>query len=160
MTDTSAWVLTNKLSEATRRQTMTELFSPDQGIGLSMLRQPMGASDFAVNGSYSYDDMPAGQTDPDLSAFSIDHDRTYIIPRLREALQINPTLTLMANPWSAPGWMKTSESMITGSLKPEYYQAYANYFVKFLKGYRAAGLPTDYVSVQTSRCTSPGTTRE
>jgi len=148
MTDTSAWVLTNKLSEATRRQTMTELFSPDQGIGLGMLRQPMGASDFAVNGSYSYDDMPAGQTDPDLSAFSIDHDKAYIIPRLREALRINPKLTMMASPWSAPGWMKSSDSMITGSLKREYYDAYARYFVKFLKGYRAAGLPTDYISVQ------------
>ena len=156
MTDTSAWVLTNKLSEATRRQTMTELFSPDKGIGLSMLRQPMGASDFAVNGSYSYDDMPPGQTDPGLSAFSIDHDRAYIIPRLRDALRINPGLTLMANPWSAPGWMKTSDSMITGSLKPEYYDAYAKYFVKFLKGYGAAGLPTDYVSVQNEPLYEPG----
>lgn len=156
MTDTSAWVLTNKLSDATRRQTMTELFSPVQGIGLSMLRQPMGASDFAVNGSYSYDDMPAGQTDPGLSAFSIDHDRAYIIPRLREALRINPALTLMANPWSAPGWMKTSDSMITGSLKPEYYDAYAKYFVRFLKGYRAAGLPTDYISVQNEPLYEPG----
>jgi O-glycosyl hydrolase len=148
MTDTSAWVLTNKLSEAARLKTMNALFSPDQGIGLSMLRQPMGASDFAVNGSYSYDDMPAGKTDPNLSSFSIAHDQAYIIPRLREALQINPSLTMMANPWSAPGWMKTSDSMITGSLKPEFYDAYAKYFVKFLKGYRAAGLPTNYVSVQ------------
>jgi len=148
MTDTSAWVLTDKLNEATRRQTMTDLFSPDQGIGLSMLRQPMGASDFAVNGSYSYDDMPAGQTDPDLSKFSIAHDRAYIIPRLRDALRANPALTMMATPWSAPGWMKTTDSMVKGSLKPEYYDAYAKYFVKFVEGYRAAGLPTDYVSVQ------------
>ena len=121
-----------------------------------MLRQPMGASDFAVNGSYSYDDMPAGQTDPDLSAFSIDHDKAYIIPRLREALRINPKLTMMASPWSAPGWMKSSDSMITGSLKREYYDAYARYFVKFLKGYRAAGLPTDYISVQNEPLYEPG----
>ncbi|MDA0160457.1 discoidin domain-containing protein [Solirubrobacter ginsenosidimutans] len=156
MTDTSAWVLTNKLSDAARRQTMTELFSADHGIGLSMLRQPMGASDFAVNGSYSYDDMPAGQTDPNLAAFSIDHDKAYIIPRLRQALAINPKLTMMANPWSAPGWMKTSDSMITGSLKPEFYDAYARYFVKFLKGYRAAGLPTDFISVQNEPLYEPG----
>ena len=90
MTDTSAWVLTNKLTETTRIKTMNALFSPDQGIGLSMLRQPMGASDFAVNGAYSYDDMPAGQSDPTLSSFSIAHDQGYIIPRLREALRINP----------------------------------------------------------------------
>jgi O-glycosyl hydrolase len=156
MTDTSAWVLTNKLSAATRAQTMTDLFSPNRGIGLSMLRQPMGASDFAVNGSYSYDDLPAGQTDPGLSSFSIDHDKAYIIPRLREALRINPKLTLMANPWSAPGWMKSTDSMITGSLKPEYYGAYAKYFVKFLKGYRAAGLPTHYISVQNEPLFEPG----
>jgi O-glycosyl hydrolase len=156
MTDTSAWVLTNKLSDATRRRTMTDLFSPGRGIGLSMLRQPMGASDFAVNGSYSYDDMPPGQTDPDLSEFSIDHDRAYIIPRLREALRINARLTLMANPWSAPGWMKTSDSMITGSLRPEFYGAYARYFVKFIKAYRAAGVPTDYISVQNEPLYEPG----
>ncbi|HYO17059.1 MAG TPA: hypothetical protein VES02_00125, partial [Dermatophilaceae bacterium] len=127
MTDTSAWVLTSKLSEAARRQTMKDLFSPEQGIGLSMLRQPMGASDFAVNGSYSYDDLPAGQSDPGLSRFSIAHDQAYIIPRLREALRLNPALTMMASPWSAPGWMKTSDSMVTGSLKPEYYDAFAGY---------------------------------
>jgi O-glycosyl hydrolase len=148
MTDTSAWVLTNKLSDATRRATMAELFSPTKGIGLSMLRQPIGASDFAVNGSYSYDDMPPGQTDPTLSHFSIDHDRAYIIPRLREALRLNPKLVLMASPWSAPGWMKTTDSMIQGSLKPQYYDTYAKYFVKFLKAYLAAGLPTDYISAQ------------
>jgi len=156
MTDTSAWALTNKLSEATRLSTMNALFSPEKGIGLSMLRQPMGASDFAVKGSYSYDDLPAGQSDPGLSTFSIAHDQAYIIPRLREALRVNPALTMMANPWSAPGWMKTSDSMVTGSLKPEYYDAYARYFVKFLQGYRAAGLPTDYVSVQNEPLYEPG----
>jgi O-glycosyl hydrolase len=156
MTDTSAWVLTNKLTDAARSATMAELFSPTEGIGLSMLRQPMGASDFAVNGSYSYDDMPAGQTDPTLSHFSIDHDRAYIIPRLLEALQLNPDLVLMANPWSAPGWMKTTDSMIQGSLKPEFYDAYARYFVKFLKAYLAAGLPTDYISVNNEPLYEPG----
>jgi len=156
MTDTSAWVLTNKLDAATRTKTMNALFSPGAGIGLSMLRQPMGASDFAVHGSYSYDDQPAGKQDPTLSGFSIAHDQPYIIPRLQEALRINPSLTMMANPWSAPGWMKTSDSMVTGSLKPQYYDAYARYFVKFLKGYRAAGLLTDYVSVQNEPLYEPG----
>jgi O-glycosyl hydrolase len=148
MTDSSAWLLSNKLTDAARRQAMTDLFSPTKGIGLSMLRQPMGSSDFTVTGAYSYDDQPSGQTDPGLADFSIDHDRAYIIPRLREALQNNPSLTLMASPWSAPAWMKTTDSMITGSLKPENYDAYARYFVNFLKDYRAAGIPTDYVSVQ------------
>ena len=127
---------------------MRSLFSPTDGIGLSMLRQPMGASDFAVDKAYSYDDQPAGQIDPELSDFSIDHDREYILPRLREAYTINPELTFMATPWSAPGWMKTSDSLITGSLLPQYEQAYAQYFVKFIEAYREAGIPTHYVSMQ------------
>ena len=113
-----------------------------------MLRQPMGASDFAVGRAYSYDDQPAGQTDPDLSDFSIEHDQAYILPRLREALRLNPRMALMATPWSAPGWMKDSDSMITGSLLPAYHQAYADYFAHFIKAYQDAGIPTHYVSMQ------------
>ena len=156
LTDSSAWVLTHKLDAAARRRTMTALFDPRKGIGLSMLRQPMGASDFAVHGSYSYDDVPAGQTDPTLSRFSVDHDRAYILPRLREALRTNPRLTVMATPGSAPGWMKTTDSMIGGSLKPEFYDAYARYFVKFLQAYKAAGVPVDYVSLQNEPLYEPG----
>ncbi|MET1007028.1 MAG: discoidin domain-containing protein [Propionibacteriaceae bacterium] len=155
MTDTSAYLLSNKLTAATRRQAMNELFSRD-GIGLSMLRQPMGASDFAVNGSYSYDDQPAGVTDPDLSDFSIAHDRDYIIPRLREARRLNPKLTMMSTPWSAPGWMKDTDSMVTGSLKPEFFRAYANYFVKYLKAYQKAGVRQQYVSPQNEPLFEPG----
>ncbi|HET9649758.1 MAG TPA: discoidin domain-containing protein [Microlunatus sp.] len=147
MTDSSAYVL-SQLSPDERARTMRELFSPTEGIGLSMLRQPMGASDFAVQRPYSYDDQPAGQTDPELLDFSIDHDRGYILPRLREAFDLNPDLTFMATPWSAPGWMKTSDSLIGGQLRPEYEQAYAQYFVKFIQAYREAGIPTDYVSMQ------------
>ena len=90
MTDSAAYVLSRDLSPWVRRQTMRDLFSPTEGIGLSMLRQPMGASDFAVGRVYSYDDQPVGQTDPDLSDFSVGHDRAYILPRLQEALRLNP----------------------------------------------------------------------
>ncbi len=131
---------------------MRELFSTTDGIGLSMLRQPMGASDFAVGRAYSYDDQPTGRTDPDLSDFSIRHDRAYILPRLREAYDLNRGITFMASPWSAPGWMKKGAdpqgSMIKGSLRERYHQTYANYFAKFIKAYRRAGIPTDYVSMQ------------
>src|SRR4051794_31532715 len=82
MTDSSAHLLT-RLPNRARRDTMRSLFSPTDGIGLSMLRQPMGASDFAVRGAYTYDDQPTGQTDADLSEFSIRHDRAAILPRLR-----------------------------------------------------------------------------
>jgi O-glycosyl hydrolase len=147
MTDSSAYVL-SKLPADAREKVMRSLFSPTDGIGLSMLRQPMGASDFAVDKAYSYDDQPEGQTDPGLADFSIDHDRDYILPRLQEAYKINSELTFMATPWSAPGWMKTSGSLITGSLLPQYEPAYAQYFVKFIQAYRAAGIPTHYVSMQ------------
>ena len=147
MTDSSAYVLSNLPTKA-RRKVMRSLFSPTDGIGLSLLRQPMGASDFTVDTAYSFDDQPAGQTDPDLSDFSIDHDRDAILPRLREAYKINPDLTFMATPWSAPGWMKTSDSMITGSLLPQYEQVYAQYFVKLIQAYRAAGIPIRYLSMQ------------
>lgn len=147
MTDSSAYVL-SQLPAKTRTSIMTELFSTSKGIGLSMLRQPMGASDFAVEKAYSYDDQPAGQTDKDLSDFSIDHDRAYILPRLREAYAINGRISFMASPWSAPGWMKDTDSMITGSLLERYERAYAQYFVKFIRAYAKAGIPTDYVSMQ------------
>ena len=147
MTDSSAYVLSG-LPAKTRRSIMTDLFSSREGIGLSMLRQPMGASDFAVGQAYSYDDQPAGQTDRDLSEFSIAHDRAYILPRLREAYAINPRISFMASPWSAPGWMKDNDSLVQGSLLPKYHEAYAQYFVKFVKAYAKAGVPTDYVSLQ------------
>ena len=92
MTDSSAYVL-SRLPARVRRQAMRDLFSPTDGIGLSMLRQPMGASDFAVRQAYSYDDQPKGETDRDLSEFSIRHDRAYILPRLREAYALNPRLS-------------------------------------------------------------------
>ena len=147
LTDSSAFVL-SQLPASTRKSIMTELFSPTEGIGLSMLRQPMAASDFAVQQAYSYDDQPAGKTDRDLSDFSIAHDRAYILPRLQEAYAINPQISFMASPWSAPGWMKDTDSMITGSLLPTYHQAYAQYFVRFIRAYAKAGIRTDYVSMQ------------
>src|SRR5579859_635874 len=115
LTDSSAWLIWNKLTEAQRKEALEMLFSPTKGIGLSILRQPMGASDFALT-EYSYDDLPPGQpfgaADPDLKHFSIEHDRTYILPLLREALALNPNLRIFASPWSPPGWMKTSGSMV------------------------------------------------
>ncbi|WP_073836093.1 discoidin domain-containing protein [Micromonospora sp. CB01531] len=146
-TDSAAWLVGTRLDNEQRDAVMRDLFS-GQGIGLSFLRQPMGSSDFAVNGNYSYDDMPPGQTDPALAHFSIDHDRAYIIPLLKRARQLNPKLTVMASPWSPPGWMKTSDSMIGGTLKPDAYQPLADYFAKFLEAYGEAGVPVRYITPQ------------
>ncbi|MDX2938412.1 discoidin domain-containing protein [Streptomyces ipomoeae] len=156
-TDSSAWLVGTKLSSKQRNALMRDLFSRRDGIGLSALRQPMGATDFTVNGNYSYDDMPAGESDPTLAHFSVDHDRSYTIPLLKQAQKINPDLTLMATPWSPPGWMKTSDSMIGGRLRTDAYQPYADYFAKFLKAYAAAGVPVDYVTPQNEPLHEPST---
>lgn len=150
-TDSSAWRVANS---PLRNSIMTRLFSPSQGIGLDFLRQPIGASDFARS-VYSYDDMPAGQTDPSLANFSISHDTAYILPILQQALQLNPAVTIMATPWSPPGWMKTSGSMIGGSLNTADYQVFANYLVKFLQAYQAAGVPVSLLTPQNEPEYSP-----
>lgn len=146
-TDSSAWLVFTQLPSAQRHKVMRRLFDARNGIGLGFLRQPMGASDFARN-HYSYDDMPEGRQDPDLEHFSIQHDEAYILPVLREALKINPDIRIMATPWSAPGWMKSSQSMIGGSLSSSSHAAYANYFVRFLRAYEQAGVPVYAISMQ------------
>ncbi|MFD1661355.1 lectin [Streptomyces caeni] len=148
-TDTAAWLMNGSgaLSQATRDATMRKLFSPADGIGLSFLRNPMGASDLARYG-YTYDDVPAGQSDPGLTRFSIGHDLADVVPLTRQALQLNPSLTVMATPWTAPAWMKDSGQLNGGWLKAEDYGAYASYFVKYLQAYRDQGIPVAYVTAQ------------
>lgn len=150
LTDSSAAVLSALPREA-RDSAMRQLFDPDSGIGVSFVRQPVGSSDFtAAAAHYTYDDMPAGQTDFALRHFSIAHDQTQILPLLRQAKRLNPRLTVMATPWSPPAWMKDSGSLVGGHLKddPAVYQAYARYLVKFVQAYAAAGVPVDYLTVQ------------
>ena len=134
---------------------MNKLFDPKLGIGLSFIRNPMGASDFARD-FYSYNDLNKGETDFELKKFSIKHDEEDVIPLTKWAKKINPEIKLMATPWSPPGWMKTSDSMIGGALKEECYDVYANYFVKFLQEYQNKDLEIDYISVQNAPDYSPG----
>lgn len=156
LTDSSAHLIFNVLTKSQREELMKKLFSYENGIGISFLRQPMGSSDFALS-MYSYDDLPQGVTeDYDLKYFSIEHDKKYIIPLLKEALSINPSLKIMASPWSAPAWMKTSGSMIGGSLKTSCYDVYARYFLKFIEAYRAEGIPIYAITVQNEPLYVPG----
>jgi glucosylceramidase len=150
LTDSSAAVLSS-LTPAARDAAMRQLFDPEQGIGVSFLRQPIGSSDFTASPThYTYDDMPAGQTDFGLTHFSVAHDRRQILPLLRQAKRLDPQLTVMATPWSPPAWMKDTDSLVGGHLKddPAVYQAYARYLVKFVQAYAAAGVPVDYLTVQ------------
>ncbi|MDR9745601.1 glycoside hydrolase family 30 protein [Paenibacillus taichungensis] len=154
-TDSSAYLINQVLSDEQRAEVMNRLFHPEEGIGLSVIRNPMGASDYART-VYSYNDLPENQTDPELSGFSIAHDEADVIPLTQKALELNPELKLFASPWSAPGWMKTSGSMITGQLKNEWYPAYAEYFVKYIQAYASHGLPIHAVTPQNEALYEPG----
>lgn len=148
-TDTAAWLMNSSgaLSSATRTTVMQQLFDPNAGIGLSFLRNPMGASDLA-RFDYTYDDVAAGQTDPNLNAFSIAHDLVDVLPLTRQAKQLNPALKVMGTPWTAPAWMKDNGAIDQGFLQAQFYAAYAQYFVKYIQAYAAQGVPIDYVTAQ------------
>jgi glucosylceramidase len=150
ITDSSASLLYT-LPPSQRDQVMHMLFDTTTGDGLDFLRQPIGASDMvATSQAYTYDDMPAGQTDYLQQHFSIAHDEAQILPLLREAEAINPHITIMATPWSPPAWMKTGGSLIGGRVidDPRIYFSYALYLLKFIEAYRGQGVAVDYISVQ------------
>ncbi|MDE3212048.1 MAG: glucosylceramidase, partial [Bacteroidota bacterium] len=138
----------NGLNAADKASLLQELFGNGaNSIGISYLRISIGASD--LNDSvFSYDDIPAGQTDTGLVHFSLGPDQTTLVPLLQQILQINPSIRIIATPWSAPVWMKDNSSTVGGSLLPQYYGVYANYFVKYLEQMKAAGISIDAVTPQ------------
>ena len=141
-TDAACFTLT-RLGESERAKLFHKMFGQDQDA-LSMGRIPIGASDYST-AAYSYDDGPA---DPEMRRFSIDHDRDYILPVLRAALSANPELYLYGSPWSPPGWMKYSNSMLGGNMRPENIPAYALYLQKFVAGYAAEGVKVRAITTQ------------
>lgn len=147
LTDGSAWLLHDRIAPAVSKQIMTQLFDPNQGIGLSFLRQPIASSDLSRN-HYSFDDMPPGKQDPKLREFSTKHDDAYVFPIIRDALKLNPAITVMASPWSPPAWMKTKPTMYGGSLRDDAMAVYASYLVRSVQAFQQAGVPVKYLSVQ------------
>ena len=147
MTDASAFNIWNSPS---RSSIMNNLFG-SSGISLSFLRQPIGAADFSTS-FYSLDD---GSADPSLSHFNITHDQSYLIPLLQQAKSLNPQLTFMATPWSAPGWMKTSGSMVGGSLISGDESVLAQYLTKFVQSFGSQGIPISYLTVANEPQFSP-----
>jgi glucosylceramidase len=140
--------LLHQMSAAERGVLLQELFGTDgSNIGISYLRISIGASDLSDH-VFSYDDMPAGQTDTAMANFSLDAEQTDVIPILKEILAVNPDIKILGSPWSAPLWMKTNSSSIGGSLKPQYYAAYAKYFVKYIQGMNAEGIHIEAITVQ------------
>jgi glucosylceramidase len=147
LTGGSAIVL-NRMSQASRSGLLNELFRTDgTNLGLSYLRISIGASDLSDR-VFSYDDLPAGETDPDMERFSIDPEKVDLIPVLKEILAINPTIKIMGSPWSAPLWMKTNNASVGGSLKYEWFDAYATYFVKYIQAMKAEGITIDAITIQ------------
>jgi glucosylceramidase len=133
---------------------LRELFGRDGGLGLSFVRVSLGASDFSST-QYTYDDMPAGESDPSLRRFSISPDKADKLPVLRAAMAINPQLKLVGSPWSAPGWMKTSGSLMKGTLRPEMYGPFANYLRSIAQAYASEGVPLFALTLQNEPAHEP-----
>jgi glucosylceramidase len=137
-----------RMSPEKRAALLQELFGVDgNGIGVSYLRLTVGASDMNDH-VFSYDDLPEGQTDTAMAKFSLEPDKADVIPVMKQILAINPHIKVLASPWSAPLWMKTNGAARGGVLKPEYFSAYADYFVKYIQGMKAEGITIDTLTVQ------------
>lgn len=153
ITDASAYLIQQRMTPAQREALMRELFGraevkgAGQGIGLSFTRLTIGASDFSRS-HYSFDDMPPGQTDPELRHFSLEPQRDTVLPAVQAALAVNPQLKVMASPWSAPGWMKSTDSLVKGTLKPEAFDAFARYLKRYLDAMQAEGVTISALTLQ------------
>ena len=141
-TDASCYLL-SQLSPDARHEFLSDLYGPS-GLRLSVGRTCIGTSDYSTK-MYSYDDST--EPDPELTHFSIDQDRAWIIPTLREAQEINPDLFLFSCVWSPPGWMKSGGSMLGGCMKERWFATHAQYFVKFLQAYSDSGVKVQAITV-------------
>lgn len=137
----------NHLSSSNRKVLLNELFGKAKNsISISYLRLSIGASD--LDGEvFSYNDLPEGQTDVSLSKFSLEKAKA-LIAMLKDILAINPDIKIIAAPWSPPVWMKDNGKSKGGSLKPEFYRTYADYFVKYIQGMKKEGITIDAVTPQ------------
>lgn len=147
LTGGSAEVI-NSLEASKKKELLQELFgSQESAIHVSYLRISIGASDLN-EAPFTYDDVPPGQTDMTLANFSLAADTVHLVPLLKEILAINPQIKILATPWSAPVWMKDNNSFVGGSLQPQYYSVYAQYFVKYIQTMKAQGVVIDAITPQ------------
>jgi glucosylceramidase len=145
LTGGSAMLINKKLSPQKRTEILKELFGKSENdISVSYLRVSIGASDLDEK-AFTYCD---GKPDPELKGFSLREDEKNVIPVLKQILQINPDIKIMGSPWTAPPWMKDNNSFKGGSLRPKYYPAFANYFVKYIQGMEKQGIPIDAITIQ------------
>jgi glucosylceramidase len=147
LTGGSAYLI-NRLPAADRNNILNELFASDSTfLGISYLRISIGSSDLNSY-VFSYDNIDPNSTDMNLTSFDITPDTYDLIPVLQSILAINPDIKILGSPWSAPTWMKTNKNSVGGSLKPECYGVYADYFVKYLQAMKANGIALDAITVQ------------
>lgn len=144
ITDASAEVFA-QLPEAKQEELLTAYYDKEKGIGYSLCRTPIHSCDFS-SGSYTYID----EGDKALESFSIDHDKRFKIPLIKKATEsAGGSLLLYASPWSPPAFMKDNKNMLQGGkLLPEYYDAWALYYTKFIKAYEAEGMPIWGITIQ------------
>ena len=132
------------LMEKEERTALLRDLYAKEGLNLSVGRIPVGSCDYSAE-LYTYDDVPG---DVSLEHFSIDRDRAYIIPMIREILEINPDLFLFASPWSPPAWMKTGNNICGGFMRDEYVECYAEYIVRFIEEYAKCGIRISAITPQ------------
>lgn len=138
----------NAMEPASRKELLHELFGQDDSsISVSYLRVSIGASDLSDR-VFSYDDLAQGEIDPEMAKFSVEPERKDLIPVLKEIISISPDIKILGSPWSPPVWMKTNGNSKGGSLNPEFYDAYALYFVKYIEAMRAEGITIDAITIQ------------
>lgn len=137
-----------KMNPESRAALIKELFALEgNDIGISYLRLSVGASDLNEK-VFSYDDLPEGETDMELTKFDLGPDKKDVIPVLKEILTINPKIKILGSPWSPPAWMKTSFDTRGGMLKPEYFEVYAQYLVRYIQEMQKEGIHLDAVTIQ------------
>ena len=137
-----------RMSPPKRAALLKELFTTgDDGIGVSYLRLSIGSSDMNER-VFSYDDLPPGETDVQMAKFDLGPDRADVIPVLKEILAIRPEIKILGSPWSPPAWMKTNNDVKGGELKPEFYGAFAKYFVKYIEAMRSEGIAIDAITIE------------
>ena len=141
-------MLLRRMSSGARKDILRNLFGCESdNICLSYLRLSMGASDLDET-VFSYNDLADGQEDLTLSRFNLANDTVNLIPSLKEIIEIQPAIKLMATPWSPPAWMKDNKSTKGGQLLPKYYDTYAAYFVKYIQAMKSHGIDIDAVTLQ------------
>jgi glucosylceramidase len=144
LTDASAETFA-KLPPARQQEILDAYFDVKTGIGYTLARTNIHSCDFS-SGSYTYVD----EGDRELRSFSVSHDEQFRIPFIKRALtSAKGKLTIFGSPWSPPAFMKNNNDMLHGGkLRPEFYQAWANYYAKFIKSYQKAGIPIWGISIQ------------